>query len=98
MSKKKEKKKGRRFHIGMSIDKKLKKGKLWAADAFEMGKNLTEYAGKKLRFIYPVGYDRDEDGVKYAQYDFFGRYDTVYVMLYKDIAITTLTPVRRKGK
>ena len=76
--------------FGLSINKKLKKGKYWGADAFKLGENLMDYAGKKIRIVAPKRYERSDAGDLYAVFDFFARFDTVYVCLYKDIPITTI--------
>lgn len=83
-------KKGRRLQFGLNANKKLRKGKLWAADAFKMGTELLDFKGKKLRIVSPIYYERHDNGDVDAVFDFFARYDTVYVCLYKDIAITTI--------
>ena len=78
------KKSGVELHIGLTVDD-VAPGKLWASKANELGEKLIEYQGFNVEVVNSIKYNSHENC---AEFKFFARYDTAYIMCHNGIPIT----------
>ena len=85
-----EQARGRRICIGFQIENQ--KEHLWVSDAERLAKQLSLYKGFKVATVNSET-TRTKDGESIACFDFFARYDTVYILSFKGTPLTLFNAI-----
>ena len=85
-----EQTRGRQICIGFQIENQ--KENLWESDAERLARQLSLYKEFKVAIVNSEA-TRIKDGEPIACFDFFARYDTVYILSFKGTPLTLFNAI-----